>query len=737
VQNISIKEVLATSIFFAVATVLFLRFSILPYEFGTHLQYQDSILIAAVTDHVSRWLTGENVQFWQLGIFYPLKDTICLSEPMLTPALILAPLFRTVGYVASYNLWLYLSWWSLAMAVWLLLRKSGTAWLPAIWAGLYASFNPDRAWHAAGHGHLVFQAGIIYGILCIWRGLETGKWRWKLAFFLSVFAQFFAGFYISVISALWAIPVYGFVAWFAASGDDPIGRLRHLWRGGKFIAVVPVLVVGFYAPILLHYSAFGNERAQNSLDYVIKSSATVSGYVVPPADDMRVVTVPGKLLQKKTGPLDSTEDFQYLGMSAIVLVMAGGFYLLLTWKSVSLDKRQKGLVIGTVVGGLLCFVLSLGPTWNQQELPSFRLPFAYIYAWVEPIRFFRAPARFAFGVEWSVAILGGLIVDLLYRRVKSALGQQGGLAAPAVGCVLIGTLAIEFYPINTIDRLLATPTQLVQWQKEMPREPYVRLPIDDVTTLREIGWSGADTANGYSGYAPENRLQELSLFESSFPGPESMALLNSWKIKQVYTAGDLARKLGKKPFEAGFEKVKEDSEGVLWQHRQNDKTVSSCRHERLNATTATVLIQPIEIVKNGVLTPDAEKQKVVLQYQDMERTTEAALIYNSGLPSTIITMTSAPLSGANYSTLHLRYRISNWYSLNENAAIYWTTATKPKMDEGQKIEFVVKADGKWHDLELPLDDKIVWIAADPIKILRVDLGMRAGNRLELGALAFR
>src|SRR5690606_32713742 len=91
---------------------------------------------------------------------------------------------------------------------------------------------------------------------------------------------------------------------------------------------------------------------------------------------------------------------------------------------------------------------------------------------------------------------------------------------------------------------------------------------------------------------------------------------------------------------------------------------------------------------------------------------------------------------AAYTGMKIRYSLSNWYDMRQAGAIYWETVRGGPINEDNKLEFTVIADGATHELTIALDESIVWSASDPIRTLRLDLGSRKNSVLKIELLEF-
>ena len=97
----------------------------------------------------------------------------------------------------------------------------------------------------------------------------------------------------------------------------------------------------------------------------------------------------------------------------------------------------------------------------------------------------------------------------------------------------------------------------------------------------------------------------------------------------------------------------------------------------------------------------------------------------------------ALLESSRFTTLPIKYKISNWYDLREPGALYFSNSSVRPMNEEQKVEFMTIADGETHEIDVPIGDSMPWIGAGLLNQLRVDLGARPGDQLFVEEITLR
>lgn len=734
---------------YVLVTVVFLWPAMLPWSVHKHVQSLDSALTALISAHTARAMVGQ-APFWDMEIFYPYPNTLCLSEPMITPALITGPVLWLFGPIVAQNLYLYFCWWATAFAMWGFLRNRGVCAVAAFWGGFVASFSPDRLWHLGGHVQLLFQAGFPLVLLAMERafgGAKRGRW---IALFCGAFIlQMLASFYLALMFIMWCTVLVPCSAWVGAEG-----RKDAFWKGARRVAPCGLLAIVFTAavmlPISMRYSRYARDIDQHSLDRLANFSATIPGYLVPAAESRGTVTATGALMRKVWPQFTKPrgENIQYVGFSVLFLVcLAAIFGGRHSRQPRLLRKSDSGgtaphagaaahriFSLGLVLLLLIAFGLSLGPYaggLSREGTPvGAPLPFAYIHALFPSLRFMRVPARFSFIVQFCMAIMGAYGFHVLWRAIAARWSVK--VAAVVTGLLLCCTIG-EYLPVERKVQLPASPDAFSKYlMQEKKAAPYVEVSARNYgRTLVQQAHHGVPTANGYSGYFPEHSLAEMLWFQDNFPSAQSLMLFERWGIDRVLVRSDthpLQKQLAGES--AALARVWAGAEGIFYRLQKAPQPYALyLQEQRARAGVAPgAIAPPLRFVSNfrHVHAGWKHTPTAVPVVPTPERPYPAFLTSSVHSPF-YVDLRQLPLLPSLYTRLVLRVAIDNWFSTKEHGAIYWNTSVSQEWSLSRAVRFPIKADGNAHDIEVDLGQQIAWTASEPIVLLRIDIGDRAGN----------
>lgn len=731
------REWIAAAVLYLVLTFGFLWFAVSPLTMATRVQTRDSILIAAIMRHTLVAPLLDDVSFWQFGIFHPFEDTLCLSEPMIAGAILTAPVSAIWGYAAAHNFLIYLSWLGGALAAWAYLRHRDVCFLAALWGGFFVTFNPDRSWHVAGHAHLFFQVGFPLALLAVERALRINASRWWGALFAAAFFfQILSGFYLTVLFGLWLL--FMLPASVVSATEGRIKRVMEgLRRHGPIMATGMLLTVAVLLPIAVHYSHFGRGFPQNPLETVAHGDATWRGYLLPPADPERILTPPGWLYTKLRGPAARGEDTQYTGLVVLLLLGGGAIAILRMRKQAPWPRAQTFYITMLAAVGLVALALSFGAYRAGGFGNSPRLPFAYLYAWFEPLRFFRGPSRFAFVVFWAGGFLGAFALSMLMQRLKAA-GRPRAAIGLGLGAIVL--TAVEFFPLTAIYRVWVPEDDFSRHLLIAEnRQPFVELPVDTNQFMARLGWHQVPVANGFSGYEVGIRRQELMYFDRHFPSPESLMLLSRWDMRRVFVSRYAPPEHAERCREGGFRQIWTGQEGTLFELIEQPFSYEGYLARRREARPPTIDDYhplPFFLMREGTLTPEAQEAGVRLDIHAADTLPSGEFVFRGPLNIVEFDLPPEGLDPVRYTSLTLRLCVENWYDLKEGGRLYWATELQPEFSEERSQPLLIPADGLLHAIDVSLGEHIVWITGDAVRRVRFDLGGRAGNRVFVDHLAF-
>jgi hypothetical protein len=478
---------------------------------------------------VEHQLPRDPFHLFDANIFYPAKDSLAFSEPLIVPAIMGAPPAWAGGSpVLVYNIVLILGFALTAFATCVLVES----WTGSLTAGLLSgslfAFNTHTLTRLA-HIQGIHLYGLPLALLALDRLMRSGSTRaaLALALWLSVLA-YTSGYLVVFAAVMIAVALVVRVAeWWP--------RARQVVTGLTLTAVVAGLAI---APVYLPYRRAAREQHMlRSLDVIKDYSATPIGYLAT-AGRVHFSTWSGRFFKD---PVDSF-------FPGFVILALAGLAVVLAWRRrPSPGDPLRARIVMLLAIGVAGVVLSLGTA-----TPVYRWAFTIF----PPMQGLRAAARFGNLFLLAVAVLGGLGLAAI-RPPQGGSHQASGDESPTrdkspsrnrprgfrleaeggwLAIVLIVLVNVEslrapfvykrFDGIPGIYRLLATepgPVVLAE-QPFFPRwaifqnSPYV---LASTAHWRPL-------MNGYSGYTPDSYQRYADSFWY-FP--------EEWAIQAMKDAG--------------------------------------------------------------------------------------------------------------------------------------------------------------------------------------------------------
>lgn len=448
--------------------------------------HADAELNAWIVTWVAHALPVSPAQLFNANIFWPETSTLTYSEPLIVPALLVAPIHWLGGSpVLAFNVLtmagLALTAWSAWFVAW---RWTGSA-TAAIVAGALAAFNVHvltRLAHpAATHAWSLPLAWYLADDL-----IDRPRARTVVLLAAAIAATAATSLYLLAFVAL----IVGLVTIVGARTPRSLGSAAGA-VGLGFVFALPVLWP------YLRVAAAGTTRP---LEMVAQFSASPAGYL---ASTSRIDGLWTR------GFFTNDVDVFFGGVAALLLAVVGFVHAL------RLDARTRRRALTLVVVACVGVVLSLGPS-----TPIYRA----LYAWVLPLRGLRAAARFGYLYLLAVAMLAawGVAAIAAWRGTPS----HRMLAITAIALALVTIEAwqgprrtVAFARVPAIYDLLASepdPVRLVE-------VPFY--PPDAVFENAEYVFNSTahwrPLMNGYSGYTPDSYRRRT---ESFWYFPEAWAL---------------------------------------------------------------------------------------------------------------------------------------------------------------------------------------------------------------------
>jgi hypothetical protein len=501
------RRPLTTSAFLASSLILFIGLTaVMTYPQVLHLKDGvhddgDPLMVTWVLAWVAHQLPIAPARLFDANIFYPERNTLALSETLLAPGIIVAPLhWLGVGPILIYNL-VFLSGFALSgVGVALLVRRLTGNSGAALLAGIVFAFPPYRIDHYA---HLQLQQTQCIP-LALWAfhvWLDTGRRRDAALLGVFVLGQMLSCMYYGLFLIPYMAVVCGtlLVAKRAMSRQRAAGLLL-----AAAIVVVPMIPVG------RAYLAARHLVGDRPQWVVAENSATWRNYLAPP----EVNALYGKVFARFMEP----ERRLFPGFVAIALAIAG------LWPPLSATRLAYGL------GLLLAFDVSLG--FNG-------LIYRALYDYFLPFKALRIPARMGLMVGFSLAVLAGYGATRLVERFRSEPMRRAVLIA-------LGALMLAEYASTPLEFFVAPRTppdtyaDLVRDRGDSPTAvvfEFPTSPMDDPAYLYYSTFHWQSLINGYSGFFPPSYVR-LAKAVQNFPDEPSMDAIKSHGARYLVIHGE-------------------------------------------------------------------------------------------------------------------------------------------------------------------------------------------------------
>ena len=491
----------AVVVFYAVLTAIMTYPQIRQMGNAVAVNEGDALFSTWRLAWIAHQLPRDPWNLFDANIFYPEARTLALSDSMLVPGLLAAPLFWLgVPQVVAYNV-VFLAGFALSGAAMFLLVQSLTRHTgAALVAGFVFAFLPYRFMHYA---HLELQMAM-WMPLCLWalhRTIKRGKLLDGLLTGLFFALQALSSWSYGIFLLTFLIPV-GAATLLGEGGRRAIPSIRALAAGGVLASLLVI-------PMALPYFDARRSVGERPVDEIEFYSATPRNYLAAHPQNVFV----GGLTSKWGGQ----ERELFMGFVVPLVALIG------LWPPLSVPR------IAYALGLVLAFELSLG--FNGLLYPWF-------HAYVLPYRGLRVPARMAMIVGLALAILVGYGVARICRAPRRRP------ASAALFLVVTTLIALEYYSVPELGEIWKDPPPIYDALPAHSRTVLLELPLVQPDIAFEPIYMYFSTfhwkmlANGYSGFSPPSyrRLLESA---ADLPSDTAIAELRRRGVTHVVVHGAL------------------------------------------------------------------------------------------------------------------------------------------------------------------------------------------------------
>lgn len=454
------------------AILIFVALSVLhtwPIASAPHrlsLNYNaDAQLNTWIVSWIAHTLPTDPAALWRGNIFQPGEEALRFSEPLIVPALAGAPILWLGGSpVLMFNLLLIAGLAATGFSGWWVVTRWTGSTRAGLVAGVLLAFNPHLLTRLP-HLQAAHAWGVILACYFADRALRRKESWWPLVLIWPLLAATSLHWLLFSAGAVILLAIVTTIETRQLSG---LARLAAATAGGTLIAL----------PVLWRHMTGGVTRP---LEQVADFSATPGGYL----------TSMSHLHAGWTARFFTTDiDVFFPGVLALGLAVTGVAVSLHRSASRETRSRSVWLLILAAVG----VVLSLGPSTPV---------YGWLYDLLPPLQGIRAAARFSIWYLLAVAVLAGLAVTWLERRVRPSVVPW--MVTTVVTLITLENLMAPVRtkpfegvpPIYEVVADASEPVLLV----EFPFYPPDAVFLNGDYVLHATGhWQ--PIANGYSGVTP-------------------------------------------------------------------------------------------------------------------------------------------------------------------------------------------------------------------------------------------
>ena len=439
--------------------------------------HADAELNAWILSWVAHALPTAPAHLFDANIFAPEPLTLSYSDPLIAPALLVAPVRWLGGSpVLAFNLatmlGLALTAWSGWFVTW---RWTGSS-RAALVGGALVAFNVHvltRLAHPAATHAWGLPLTLYFADALVERPTVRGR-LWLAAIVAATAAT-------SLYLLAFACLVAAVVAIVGSRSWPSLAAIAGGVAGGLILA----------SPVLWPYMRLAAGGATRPVELVAQFSASAAGYLASTS-----------WLDARWTRAFFTNDVDvfFAGVGAIVLAAIGAA------SAFASDAATRRRAIAIAVIAALGIVLSLGPSTAI---------YRWSYAWLVPLRGLRAAARFGYLYLIAIALFAAWGVAALERRWMSRPRVARGVVVAALGIVTVeawqGPVRVEpFTRVPAIYSIVADapdPVRLV----ELPFYPPDAIFANGEYVFNSTAhWR--PLMNGYSGFTPDSYRRRSETF---------------------------------------------------------------------------------------------------------------------------------------------------------------------------------------------------------------------------------
>jgi hypothetical protein len=456
---------------------------------------------------VAHQLPRAPAHLFDANIFYPARNTLAFSEPLIVPGIMGAPIRWLGGSpVLTYNLVLLLGFALTAWATYALVFAWTGDRIASLLAGSIFAFNTHtltRLTHVQG----IHAWGLPLALLSIDRLISAGRMRDAIGLSLSMAALAYTSGYLAVFGAV--IVMVALVV----RVSEWLPRARTVLPQLALSAGLSTVIV---LPLFIHYRRAAIEEGMTrSLESVTAYSAGPEAYLAS-AGRIHYATWSGEFFR-------ASIDYFFPGFVALLLSAVA--VAMLARRRVGIDRTLFGRRVGMlVVIAIVGLILSFGT----------RTPvYGWFYSAFPPMHGLRAATRFGNLFLLATAVLAGLGLASLRRATPALRTSVVGIALIAAANVESLRAPFHYTTFEGIPRVYldvaSAPGRVVL--AEIPFYPAGAIFENATYQLNStVHWR--PIVNGYSGYIPR-RYNEYAEAFRGFPHDDAIRAMKQAGVTHV------------------------------------------------------------------------------------------------------------------------------------------------------------------------------------------------------------
>jgi hypothetical protein len=306
-----------------------------------------------------------------------------------------------------------------------------------------------------------------------------------------------------------------------------------------YVTVTLFLVTVASLPFaFIHKDKADENGSWRTLAQCVLGSADITGCVLPPTEENRNMTIAGSLLKQFHDTPNRGENNQFLGWTVLLLFVSILYFS---------TKERKGFFFQSAIPWLLlaffAFIASLGPfLWVERKLFDIKLPWFWVYYYIEPLRFMRAVSRYSLLIYFSLPI----VITFGFLHLKQFTWLKSNPKRIWLCSLSLMILSgLEYYVVSPMPTYKYNEHEAVDWIAEnAPNDPVVFFPFDDyVGRLLDTAPNFTPLVNGWPPGTRDPYHEWKHDILSTFPDDRSIAYLYKIGTKTIIVDNTFAQSI--------------------------------------------------------------------------------------------------------------------------------------------------------------------------------------------------